>query len=194
MPTAAPTVFILPGRYNSGPEHWQTHWERERKDCRRIEQAEWNTPRREDWVATLERALTEAPRPVVLVAHSLACILVAHWAAAHPASHGRVLGALLVAPSDTRHVHHPGPRHRCLSHVGSTASTGSRRNHEPKSRMREFRTSGAVEGLGGPLSPPPRQRARRGPVSGYALGQLPAPPVRPARVRERLRGPAVPHA
>ncbi|MFP2905384.1 RBBP9/YdeN family alpha/beta hydrolase [Pyxidicoccus sp. 3LFB2] len=101
MPTVAPSIFILPGLYSSGPEHWQTHWERERTDCRRVEQAEWNTPRREDWVATLERALTDSPRPVVLVAHSLACILVAHWAAAHPASHGRVLGALLVAPSDT---------------------------------------------------------------------------------------------
>jgi predicted alpha/beta hydrolase family esterase len=102
MPTApAPTVFILPGLYNSGPEHWQTHWERERKDCRRVEQAEWNTPRREDWVATLDRALHEAPEPVVLVAHSLACILVAHWAAAHPERHGKVRGALLVAPSDT---------------------------------------------------------------------------------------------
>ncbi len=98
---AASTVFTLPGLYSSGPEHWQTRWERERKDCRRIEQAEWNTPRREDWVATLQRALTDAPEPVVLVAHSLACILVAHWAAAHPESHGRVLGAMLVAPSDT---------------------------------------------------------------------------------------------
>ncbi|NMO15493.1 alpha/beta hydrolase [Pyxidicoccus fallax] len=102
MPTAvSPTVFILPGLYNSGPEHWQTHWERERRDCRRIEQAEWNTPRLRDWVATLERAVSEAPGPVVLVAHSLACILVASWAATHPESHGKVRGALLVAPSDT---------------------------------------------------------------------------------------------
>ncbi|QRN96208.1 alpha/beta hydrolase [Archangium violaceum] len=98
---ASPAVFILPGLYNSGPEHWQTHWERERTDCQRIEQAEWNTPRREDWVATLELAIAGARRPVVLVAHSLACILVAHWAAAHPANHGKVRGALLVAPSDT---------------------------------------------------------------------------------------------
>ncbi|MCY1019817.1 RBBP9/YdeN family alpha/beta hydrolase [Pyxidicoccus sp. MSG2] len=102
MPTdIAPTVLLLPGLYNSGPEHWQTHWERERKDCQRVEQAEWNTPRREDWVATLERAITGAQRPVVLAAHSLACILVASWAAVHPASTGKVHGALLVAPSDT---------------------------------------------------------------------------------------------
>ena len=62
----APTVLLLPGLYNSGPEHWQTFWERERTDCRRVEQAEWNTPRREDWVATLEREVSTAPRPVVV--------------------------------------------------------------------------------------------------------------------------------
>ncbi|MCP3141949.1 RBBP9/YdeN family alpha/beta hydrolase [Pyxidicoccus xibeiensis] len=101
MSTApAPTVFLLPGLYNSGPEHWQTFWERERTDCRRIEQAEWNTPRREDWVATLDRAIVGAGQPVVLVAHSLACILVAHWAASKQARVRNVKGALLVAPSD----------------------------------------------------------------------------------------------
>jgi predicted alpha/beta hydrolase family esterase len=99
---SAPTVLLLPGLYNSGPEHWQTFWERERRDCTRVEQAEWNTPRREDWVATLERVISSQPRPVVLAAHSLACITVAFWAAAHPSTaRGKVHGALLVAPSDT---------------------------------------------------------------------------------------------
>lgn len=97
----APTVLLLPGLYNSGPEHWQTFWERERTDCRRVEQAEWNTPRREDWVDTLEHAVSTVPRPVVLAAHSLACLTVAHWASAHPLTARRVHGALLVAPSDT---------------------------------------------------------------------------------------------
>ncbi|QSQ22952.1 alpha/beta hydrolase [Pyxidicoccus parkwayensis] len=99
---SAPSVFLLPGLYNSGPDHWHTYWERERKDCQRIEQAEWDTPRREDWVATLERAISASPRPVVLAAHSLACITVAYWAQAHPATAAsKVHGALLVAPSDT---------------------------------------------------------------------------------------------
>lgn len=100
-PDANATVFLLPGLYNSGPDHWQSHWEQARKDCHRIEQSDWNTPRREDWVTTLERAVAGAQQPVVLAAHSLACITVAYWAAAHPASAGRIRGALLVAPSDT---------------------------------------------------------------------------------------------
>jgi hypothetical protein len=97
----SPAVLIVPGLWNSGPEHWQTHWERERADCRRVQQAEWDAPRCADWVATLDRAVRDADAPVVLAAHSLGCALVAHWAcAASPDVVARVRGALLVAPSD----------------------------------------------------------------------------------------------
>ena len=53
----------------------------------------------------------DAESDVVLVAHSSACALVAHWAAAAPAAHrSRVVGALLVAPSDPEGPHYPvGP-------------------------------------------------------------------------------------
>lgn len=133
MSTAAtPAVLTIPGLYNSGPEHWQTFWERERKDCQRVEQAEWNTPRREDWVATLEQAVSAARQPVVLAAHSLACITVAFWAAAHPATaRTKVHGALLVAPSDTEapdfppvtHGFAPMPRQRLPFPTVVVAST-----------------------------------------------------------------------
>ncbi|KHK57965.1 alpha/beta hydrolase [Ralstonia sp. A12] len=92
----APTVLILPGWQNSGPEHWQSRWERLHGD-RRVEQREWFTPKRADWVAALEAAVSAAPGDVVLVAHSLGCVLTAHWAAAS-AHMARVCGALLVAP------------------------------------------------------------------------------------------------
>ena len=29
-------VLILPGLYNSGPEHWQSHWERAHPEFRRV--------------------------------------------------------------------------------------------------------------------------------------------------------------
>jgi len=95
------TTLILPGIGNSGPEHWQTHWERQDPTCRRVVQADWETPRCADWVRTLDAAVAEAPGPVVLVAHSSSCALVAHWArGAAPSALARVRGALLVAPSD----------------------------------------------------------------------------------------------
>ena len=105
-----PKVLLVPGLWNSGPENWQSYWERERSDCVRVVQSDWETPRREDWVLTLETAVAAAPRPVVLAAHSLGCALVAHWAGSPRASVGNVRGALLVAPSDVEAPSYPrGP-------------------------------------------------------------------------------------
>jgi predicted alpha/beta hydrolase family esterase len=92
------TVLVLPGWKGSGPGHWQTLWQRARPELRRVEQASWDEPVLGDWAETLERAVRAAPSPVLLVAHSLGCALVAHWARA--GSVHRVAGALLVAPAD----------------------------------------------------------------------------------------------
>ncbi len=105
------TTLILPGLSNSGPEHWQSVWERMDSQCRRVMQAEWERPRCADWVATLDEAIATTDGDVVLVAHSSACALVAHWAVAADASLlARVRGALLVAPSDPDGPNYPeGP-------------------------------------------------------------------------------------
>ena len=95
--TAPPTFLTLPGLFNSGDRHWQTHWERRFPDVKRVEQADWDTPRCEDWVGTLDRAVVEHGDNVVLVAHSLACPFVTHWAERYPR---KIAGAFLVAPSD----------------------------------------------------------------------------------------------
>ena len=109
MPEAiAPRVLLLPGLGNSGPEHWQSHWERSEPDAFvRIMQAEWDAPRRDEWVRTLDAAIDRYGEDVVLVAHSTSCALVAFWAA----EAGRtVRGALLVAPTDTEAPTYPhGP-------------------------------------------------------------------------------------
>ncbi len=91
-------VLLLPGWLNSGPGHWQTLWEAQHGD-RRVEQADWEWPRRGDWMARLDEVLLEDDRPARLVAHSLGCQLVAAWAA-HSRHTARVAGALLVAPPD----------------------------------------------------------------------------------------------
>lgn len=91
-------VLILPGWQNSGPEHWQSRWEAA-YGYRRVDQHDWMTPQRGDWMARLEDVVLAAHGPVVLVAHSLGCILTAAWAA-HSKNTARVQGALLVAPGD----------------------------------------------------------------------------------------------
>jgi uncharacterized protein len=100
-------VLILPGLSDSGPQHWQTLWMAGRPGFQRVEQADWVTPRCAEWVAKLDAAVQEAGPQALLVAHSSACALVAHWVAVH----GRkVRGALLVGPSDTEAASYPaGP-------------------------------------------------------------------------------------
>jgi serine hydrolase len=93
-----PRVLLFPGLYNSGPLHWQSHWEAANPDFLRVQQEDWDTPALADWVARLDHAVAAAGPDVVLVAHSAACILVATWGA-QPGH--RVRGALLVAPSDS---------------------------------------------------------------------------------------------
>lgn len=99
------TLWLVPGLFDSGPAHWQRHWQRDR-GARVIEQRDWETPHRADWVATIEAAVGGDDGPVVLAAHSLGCVTVAHWAAMTGHA-GRVRGVLLVAPSDVEAPSYP---------------------------------------------------------------------------------------
>ena len=92
-------VLVLPGWQGSGPDHWQSRWERSH-GYQRVEQHDWQRPLRGDWIARLEDVLLSCTGPAVLVAHSLGCLTVAAWAA-HSQNTHRVKAALLVAPPDT---------------------------------------------------------------------------------------------
>ncbi|HWK65560.1 MAG TPA: alpha/beta hydrolase [Rhizobiaceae bacterium] len=105
-------ILIVPGYTNSGPEHWQTRWQERLSTARRVEQAEWSKPVREDWVANVVAAVNEAERPVVLIAHSLGVPTVVH---AVPEFRKKVAGAFLVAPPD---VSNPKIRPRHLMTFG----------------------------------------------------------------------------
>jgi len=78
-PTEWP-VIVLPGIGNSGPLHWQTLWEQRRPHWLRVNQREWDHPVREEWVDALDAAVAECVQPPVLVAHSIGCLAVVHWA------------------------------------------------------------------------------------------------------------------
>ncbi|PTQ07455.1 esterase [Sphingomonas oleivorans] len=93
--------LIVPGLNGSGPSHWQTRWEEERRDCVRVELGRWSDPIRDLWIGRLERAVMAAPGPAILVAHSLGCLATVWWAAlAEPGICGKVKGVMLVAPAD----------------------------------------------------------------------------------------------
>lgn len=90
-------LVCLPGIYDSGPAHWQTLWEAADPSIVRFAPSDWDEPRVDDWVSALDAVVGAAGGPPVLIAHSLACLLVPIWAARSslPAA-----GALLVAPTD----------------------------------------------------------------------------------------------
>ena len=96
-----PLILTVPGLGGSGPDHWQSIWEATRSDCARVDLGLWSRPQRNSWVTRLNQAISAAPAPVILVAHSLGCHAVAWWAALEGQPYGwPVAGALLVAPPD----------------------------------------------------------------------------------------------
>ncbi len=94
-----PTILIIPGLNNSGPEHWQTKWADKRNDVIRVQLGGWENPRRAAWVTNLGIAIQQQPGPKILVAHSLGCMAVAWWVMHEPnAAYSGIVGAMLVAP------------------------------------------------------------------------------------------------
>jgi uncharacterized protein len=99
--THLPQVLLVPGLNNSGPDHWQTRWENELPDAKRVQLGKWDDPIRNHWINQLNLAIHKAGRPVILVAHSLGCHAVAWWAEFEQTVRSfPVVGALLVAPPD----------------------------------------------------------------------------------------------
>lgn len=89
-------VFTLPGYLDSGPEHWQSQWEARHLGVVRVVQDDWEAPDRAAWVGRLDETVENGAH-IVFAAHSMGCLLAAHWAHAT----GRtVAGALLVAVPD----------------------------------------------------------------------------------------------
>ncbi|MBR0841972.1 alpha/beta hydrolase [Bradyrhizobium liaoningense] len=90
-------MITLPGIGGSGDAHWQSIWEAADARFVRFRPANWDQPELDDWVQSLERAVESCTEPPVLVAHSLACLLVAHWAAR---ARSAIAGAFLVSVPD----------------------------------------------------------------------------------------------
>jgi predicted alpha/beta hydrolase family esterase len=105
MRTSDCDILIIPGFEGSGPDHWQSRWERKLSTARRVEQDSWDVPDRDAWTHRIVEAVEAAQRPVVLVAHSLGVVAVAHAAPLLPA--GRVRGAFLVGLPDVERTDFP---------------------------------------------------------------------------------------
>lgn len=97
-------ILVLPGWGNSGSDHWQSRWLARLSTARRVETGSWDHPVYAEWIQALTTAVAASTRPVLLVAHSLGVVAVAHAAPLFPT--GRVAGAFLVGLPDLE----TGPR------------------------------------------------------------------------------------
>lgn len=102
MKTADVDIVIVPGWSSSGPDHWQSRWQRNLPHTTRVAQDDWYNPVKDAWVGRLISELATLERPTILVAHSLGVITVAHAAAKAP--DGLITAAFLVAPADVEHA------------------------------------------------------------------------------------------
>lgn len=100
------STLVLPGLFGSGPKHWQSRWQNLFSDFVRVEQDDWDQPVRDHWVARLEQVVSRTSAPIALLAHSLGCHTVAHWAA-QSALTNKVVAAMLVSPPDLENLNRP---------------------------------------------------------------------------------------
>lgn len=106
----AKRVYVLPGYANSGPGHWQSHWEAADPAFVRVQMPDWEHAVRDAWCEALDAAVAaHADGPLLFAAHSLGCLTTAFWASrrASRAELAKVAGALLVAVPDPQSAAFP---------------------------------------------------------------------------------------
>lgn len=92
-----PTVLIVPGLRDHVAQHWQTLLEAQLPRVRAVPPMGRENLDCAARVQAIERAAQAIAGPLVIVAHSGGCIMVAHWAW-H--TRRKVMGALLATPPD----------------------------------------------------------------------------------------------
>ena len=94
-----PTVLIVPGLRDHVEAHWQTLLAAQLPQVRTVPPMGREDLDCSKRLQAIEAAMATIAGPVVLVAHSGGCVMVAHWA--HTSAHAhRVVGALLATPPD----------------------------------------------------------------------------------------------
>lgn len=90
-------VLLVPGIQDSGPEHWQSHWQQQRPHWLRIAQRNWMDPDLDGWLAAIRRGLHGQTQPALLIGHSFGALCSWYFARHYPEA---VAGVVLVAPAE----------------------------------------------------------------------------------------------
>ena len=98
-------VLNIPGWKNSDKGHWQSLWETsDHSVFTRIEQDDWDNPKKDEWVPKIAQAIQSAGPEVLITAHSIGVAAFIHAVQEYDI---KVKGALLVAPSDAEKPGYP---------------------------------------------------------------------------------------
>ena len=99
------TILFVPGLRDYVAEHWQTLLAQCLPGSRTVPPLDHDKLSRQARVEALDQAVNAIDGPVVLVAHSAGCLMVAHWARqiSRP-----IKGALLATPADIETPLPPG--------------------------------------------------------------------------------------
>lgn len=89
--------LFLAGIGNSEDGHWQRIWH-EKLGGIWVDHRDWEAPACADWVEELEETIRGGSDSLVIIAHSLGCLLAFEWGKLNPKN--RVKGAFLVSVPD----------------------------------------------------------------------------------------------
>ncbi len=95
---ATPLIVFVPGLRGFVAEHWQTLEAVDIPQAQTVPPLDVNGMNCAARIENLERTLEPIKAPMILVAHSAGCLIVAHWAVRTKPSH--ILGAVLATPAD----------------------------------------------------------------------------------------------
>ena len=90
-------ILLVPGLYNSGPDHWQSRWHLQFPQWQRMLGLPWDKPDLTVWSAKLASKLRSRRSRVHLVAHSFGALTAIAAARLQP---DKVSSILIVAPAD----------------------------------------------------------------------------------------------
>jgi predicted alpha/beta hydrolase family esterase len=90
-------ILIVPGLRDEMPDHWQSHFARERPECVTVPRIHGSNLPLQPWVDLIDAAIAAMPAPPILVAHSAGVMMVVHWAKQRARA---IRGALLATPPD----------------------------------------------------------------------------------------------
>jgi uncharacterized protein len=97
MKSSETSILVVAGHMGAGADHWQTRLISKLSSAQLVEQDDWLHGSLPKAVDVLVKAVNASEKPVVFVAHSVGCILVAH-AMQVLKEQTKIRGAYLVVP------------------------------------------------------------------------------------------------